>query len=138
MKKLIILTAAVSMLFISGCSCSIKKDDENNNNGGNPNIITDENVVGVQNVNGILFENTTFQVENGVTTIVTKVTNTNPEEFKLENYQMTVTDSAGNITILTSTVGETLAPNTETSYPTSFALDLIAASKVEYKVNVTG
>ena len=89
MKKIFILSMVIGTLFISGCSCTRKKDEGNNSGNDYATVITDDAVVGEQSVNGILFENTTFQVQNGFTTIVTKVTNRSGAPFMLENYQMT-------------------------------------------------
>lgn len=137
MKKIVILSMVIGTLFISGCSCTRKKDEGNNNENNNATVITDEAVVGEQNVNGILFENTTFQVQDGFTTIVTKVTNRSGEIFMLENYQMTITDKDGKVlTILTSNVNESLEVDAEKLYTTPFALDLSTATKVEYNLNV--
>lgn len=137
MKKIFILSMAIGTLFISGCSCTRKENDENKGNNDNPTVITDEAVIGEQSVNGILFENTTFQVQNGFTTIVTKVTNRSGAPFMLENYQMTITDKDGKVlTILTSTVNENLEVDAEKLYTTPFNLDLSAATKVEYNINV--
>lgn len=125
---------------MSGCSCSLKKKpNDNNDNGDNENniVFTDENLVGEQNVNGILLENTTFEVNNGVTTIITKVTNKTEAEFQLDNYQIIITDKNGVIlTILTSSVNEKLAVDDTRSYTTVFEFDLSDAANVEYEVNV--
>lgn len=139
MKKTIILSMLIGTLFLSGCSCTRKNgdNDSNTNNDENATVITDENVVGEKNVDGIVFENTTFKIEDGVSSIVTKVTNRSGAVFTLENYQMTVTDKDGQIlTILTSTVNETLENDAEVYYTTPCNLDLSKASRVEYSVNV--
>lgn len=140
MKKKLILSLIVGSIFMSGCSCSLKKKpNDNNDNGDNENniVFTDENLVGEQNVNGILLENTTFEVNNGVTTIITKVTNKTEAEFQLDNYQIIITDKNGVIlTILTSSVNEKLAVDDTRSYTTVFEFDLSDAANVEYEVNV--
>lgn len=141
MKKRIIISMLVGTLFLSGCSCSRNNGDNDRdieNNNENATVITDENVVGEKNVDGIVFENTTFKIEEGVSSIVTKVTNRSGAAFTLENYQMTVTDSNGQIlTILTSTVNENLEIDEEKYYTTPCNLDLSKAAKVEYSINVT-
>lgn len=140
MKKMAILSLMVGSLLLSGCSCSAKKDNDekpNDNKNDQTNVITDENVVGEQNIDGIVFENTTFQIQNGVTTIVTKVTNKTDADYQLDNYQMSISDNDGMIlTILTSTVDDTLAAGEEKVYTTPFTLDLSKAAKVDYAVNV--
>lgn len=140
MRKTIILTLILGLMFVSGCSCSLKESGEvdNNNVDDNSTVITDESVVGEQNIGGILFQNTMFQVQDGKTTIVTKVTNNTGNDYQFENYQMIITDKDGVVlTILTITTGESLGENEEKTYTTPVVLDLSAASKVEYKVNVT-
>lgn len=137
MKKIFILSMAVGVLFISGCSCTRKNDEEDNKENNNTTVITDEAVIGEQNVNGITLENTTFQVQDGFTSIVTKVTNRSGEAFMLENYQMVVTDKDGKVlTILTHSVNENLEVDVEKLYTTPFNLDLSTATKVEYNINV--
>lgn len=137
MKKIFILSMVIGTLFISGCSCTRKKDEGNNSGNDYATVITDDAVVGEQSVNGILFENTTFQVQNGFTTIVTKVTNRSGAPFMLENYQMTITDKDGKVlTILTSNINESLEIDAEKLYTTPFNLDLSTAAKVEYNINV--
>ena len=136
MKKIVILSMVMGTLLMSGCSCTRKTVEENKEN-NNATVITDEDVIGEQSVNGIMFENTTFQVQDGVTVIVTKVTNRSGAAFMLENYQMTITDKDGKVlTILTSNVNENLEVDDEKLYTTQFALDLSAAAKVEYNINV--
>lgn len=141
MKKTVILLMIIGTLFISGCSCvrkNVDNDGNKDNSDDNVTVITDEDVVGEKNVNGIVFENTTFKVEDGVSSIITKVTNRSGATFALENYQMTVTDKDGQIlTILTHTFNETLENNEEKFYTTPCNLDLSKAAKVEYSVNVT-
>ncbi len=139
MKKIIILSMVISTLFLSGCSCvrNSDKDKPNDTNDDNATVITDEAVVGEKNVNGITFENTTFKVEDGVSSIITKVTNRSGAAFTLENYQMTITDKDGKVlTILTSTVNENLEIDEEKSYITPCNLDLSKAARVEYSVNI--
>ena len=138
MKKLIILSLIFGTIFMTGCSCSVKdKDNDNVDSNDNSTVITDEDVLGEQNVDGILFENTTFQVKDGVTTIVTKVTNNTGAEYQLNNYQMVITDKNGSIlTILTSEVTDTLAIDDTKTYTTTFTLDLTDAAKVDYNVNI--
>lgn len=140
MRRTIILPLILGLIFVSGCSCSLKENGEvdNNNVDDNSTVITDESVVGEQNIGGILFQNTMFQVQDGKTTIVTKVTNNTGNDYQFENYQMIITDKDGVVlTILTITTGESLGENEEKTYTTPVVLDLSAASKVEYKVNVT-
>ena len=142
MKKLIILALVATTMFVSGCSCTKKEEDPNNNkpnedNNENTTVITDENAVGEKNVDGIVFENTAFQVTNGTTTIMTKITNTTPNDFFVNNYQLIVTDSEGQvITILTNTIQETFAPNESKTISTPIGIDVSAATNVEYRVNV--
>ncbi len=136
MKKILILSMVIGTLFISGCSCTRKKDKDEKDGNDNVTVITDEAVVGEQNINGLLFENTTFQFQDGFTTIITKVTNRSGAPFMIENYQMTITDKDGKVlTILTSNINENLEVDAEKSYSTTVNLDLSAAAKVEYNIN---
>lgn len=141
MKKSIILTLIVGSLFVSGCSCSVKdnvNENNENNNNNDVTVITDKDVTGEQNISGVLFENTKFEVKDGVTTIETKVTNRTGAEYQLDNYQMIITDKNGIVlTILTKTVDERLAKDEEKVDINEYDLDLSAATKVEYKINLT-
>lgn len=136
MKKGFIITLMFSILFFSGCSCSLKNNVKDDATDDNIIKITDDEVVGEQNIEGIVLKNETFQVQNGVTTIVTKVTNTTDVDFFLENYQMLITDDGGDFTILDSEVNENILPNDEKYYTTTLELDLSLSSKVEYSINV--
>ena len=104
----------------------------------NDNIIkiTDEEVVGEQNIEGIVLKNETFQVQDGITTIVTKVTNTTDSDFMLKNYQMLIADENGQFTILDSEVNENISPKDEKYYTTTMEIDLSSSSKVNYSINV--
>lgn len=138
MKKFLILSLTIGSIILSGCSCSVKKEDDNKNNeNDNSTVITDEKVVGEKNIDGISLKNTTFEVKDGVTTIVTKITNNSDADFNLENYQMIITDKDGAVlTILTSTVNEVLTKGQEKINTTPFELDLSAAANVDYRINV--
>lgn len=141
MKNKLFIILGIAAIFVSGCSCSVKpKEQEKEDLGVNENntiIVTEEGVVGEQNVNGIALENINFSVQDGITSVVTKVKNNNTIPFELSNYQMMVKDSNGNVlTILVSSVNATLLPGEEQSYTTTFMLDLSSASTVEYAVNV--
>lgn len=138
MKKIVILSMVIGTLLMSGCSCTRKKDKDDEGNENNPIVITEDDVIGEQSVNGIMFENTTFQVQEGMTVIVTKITNRSGAPFMLENYQMTISDKDGKVlTILTSNINENLEVDAEKLIPTQFNLDLSTAAKVEYNINVT-
>ena len=139
MKKILAFSLIFGVVLLSGCSCSVKKDDNNDdkNTDQKSTVITDKNVIGEQNINGVLFENTTFEIKDGVTTIVTKITNNTGADFNLDNYQMVITDKNGTVlTILTSTVGEVLTQGQEKIYTTPFELDLSTAANVDYRINV--
>ena len=99
MKKSVIILLTLSTLFISGCSCSIKDKDDNKGTSDNneSGLIKNENVIKEKEINGIILENITFHYENGVTTVVTKVTNNNETEFALNNYQIVITDESGTL-----------------------------------------
>ena len=139
MKNKLVLVVGLTAFLVSGCSCSVKpKKDENlENSTGNSIIVTEEGVVGEQTVNGISLENTNFSVQDGITSVVTKVKNNTTESFALTNYQMMIKDSNGNVlTMLMSSVDVTLLPGEEQTYTTTFMLDLSSASSVEYAINV--
>lgn len=142
MKKKIIILLTISTLFISGCSCSIKNNDGDNKgtiDHNNENLITNENVIKEKEIDGIILENTTFHYDNGVTTIVTKVTNNKDTEFVLNNYKIVITDESGILLAsLTNQINVTLAPKEEVSYPMTFSeIDTSTAANVEYFINVT-
>lgn len=141
MKNKLFIILGIATIFVSGCSCSVKpkeqEKEELNVNENNTIIVTEEGVVGEQTVNGIALENINFSVQDGITSVVTKVKNNNTIPFELTNYQMMVKDSSGNVlTILVSSVNATLLPGEEQNYTTTFMLDLSSASTVEYAVNV--
>lgn len=136
MKKGFIITLMFSILFFSGCSCSLKNNVKDDATDDNIIKITDEEVVGEQNIEGIVLKNETFQVQDGITTIVTKVTNTTDSDFMLKNYQMLIADENGQFTILDSEVNENISPKDEKYYTTTMEIDLSSSSKVNYSINV--
>lgn len=142
MNKKVLLLLTIGTLFIFGCSCSIKNNDGENDgtsNNNNAGFITNENVIKEKEIDGIILENTTFHYENGVTTVVTKVTNNKETEFLLNNYKIVVTDESGVLLAsLTNEINLTLAPKEEVSYPMTFSdIDTSTAANVEYFINVT-
>ncbi len=136
MKKGFIITLMFSILFFSGCSCSLKNNVKDDTTDDNIIKITNDEVVGEQNIEGIVLKNETFQVQDGITTIVTKVTNTTDSDFMLKNYQMLIADENGQFTILDSEVNENILPNEEKYYTTTMEIDLSSSSKVNYSINV--
>lgn len=136
MKKGFIITLMFSILFFSGCSCSLKNNVKDDATDDNIIKITDEEVVGEQNIEGIVLKNETFQVQDGITTIVTKVTNTTDSDFMLKNYQMLIADENGQFTILDSEINENISPKDEKYYTTTMEIDLSSSSKVNYSINV--
>lgn len=136
MKKGFIITLMFSTLFFSGCSCSLKNNVKDDTTDDNIIKITNDEVVGEQNIEGIVLKNEIFQVQDGITTIVTKVTNTTDSDFMLKNYQMLIADENGQFTILDSEVNENISPNEEKYYTTTMEIDLSSSSKVNYSINV--
>ncbi len=132
MKRIGIMLLIVGTIFISGCSCS-----KQNGNDDNSNKIVNKEITEPKEIDGIIFENTTFEVKDELTTIVTKVKNNTGSSFYLENFQIIITDKDGMmLTILTQTVDENLESNQEVTYNNEYALDLSNAHSIEYKVNV--
>ena len=136
MKKGFIITLMFSILFFSGCSCSLKNNVKDDTTDDNIIKITNDEVVGEQNIEGIVLKNEIFQVQDGITTIVTKVTNTTDSDFMLKNYQMLIADENGQFTILDSEVNENISPKDEKYYTTTMEIDLSSSSKVNYSINV--
>lgn len=133
MKKLLVL----GLILITGCSFGGSKIKINRINENGVDVIKNDSVIGEKNVDGLTFKNTTFNIENGVTTIITEITNRTDTAYNITNYKIIVTDKDNAfLASVVSTINETLEPGQSTSVPVSFEGDLKEASNVQFKLNV--
>ena len=91
MKK--IMTLSVSLLLVlglvTGCGCN-KKEKENKKE--EVKVNTNKEVVKDQEVDGIKMTNTSLVTTNGISKLVTNVTNNSESDYKLEEYIIIIKD----------------------------------------------
>lgn len=132
MKKIIGLTTIVLLTFalLTGCGCSKK---ENNKDEIKTN--TNENVIKDQQLEVFQFTNTSLIYEDNNSYLQTTVTNTSTETQYLEQFNIIVKDSLGNVIItLPGFVGAYIEPNASKIISSSCARDLTTASSIEYEI----
>ena len=129
----IILISLLALGLVTGCG---KTKEENKNNEQKPIVNTNKDVIKDQEVDGLKMTNTTLIYENGISTLITEVSNNTGTDYHLNEFNITVKDKDGNVmSNLKGYVGGTI-PNGETrTINTSSDLDLSKATSIEYSVN---
>lgn len=137
MKKFSLLGLVAIALFATGCGCS-KDEKEKENNGtvqSEPIINTSENVIKDQEFEGLKMSNTSLVVENGVSTLVSEVSNNTGADYYLNEFVITVKDVDGRvITTLPGYVGDVIRNGQTTIINSSIDVDLSNAASIEYSV----
>lgn len=128
-KKLIILT--ILLVITTGCGC-------NNKDIKQPNISvnTEKDVIKDQTVDGIKMTNTSLTTINGVSTLITKVTNDTTTDYELKEYKIIIKDEKGNvIATIPGYVGTIIKAGETRTIDTDTNADLTGAKSIEYEVN---
>lgn len=135
MKKIGILALAAFMLIATGCGCNKKEEVEETKE---PETIvnTEENVIKDQEFEGLTMTNTSLVVTDGISSLVTEVSNNTGADYYLNEFKIIVKDADGNeMTTLPGYVGEVI-PNGETrTINSSIDIDLSKAASIEYSVD---
>ena len=121
---------------VTGCGCS-KKDDNKGNGTKEPDVIvnTEEDVIKDQTFEGLTFTNTSLTVVDGISTLMTQVSNDTGSDYTLDEFTITVKDSEGNIvTTLPGYVGDVIRNGETRTINSSIDIDLSKASSIEYSV----
>ena len=129
----IILISLLALGLVTGCG---KTKEENKKEEQKPIVNTNKDVIKDQEVDGLKMTNTSLIYENGISTLITEVSNNTGTDYHSNDFNITVKDKDGNVmSNLKGYVGGTI-PNRETrTINTSSDLDLSKAYSIEYSVS---
>ena len=139
MKK--VFLTSVSMLLVlglaTGCGCS-KKDSKKKSDTKEPEVKvnTEKEVIKDREVDGIKLTNTSLTTVDGISTLVTSVTNESKEDYHLDEYTIIIKDADGNEIIrIPGYVGDTIKAGETRTINSSVDIDLSTSAKsIEYEV----
>ena len=131
-KSLLALLLVVTL--VTGCGCT-KKDNKKNNAKDDVKVNTEENVIKDQTFEGLTFTNTSLTTTNGVSTLITEVSNSTGEDYTLEEFTITIKNKDGEvITTIPGYVGDVIKNGETRTINSSIDIDLSSASSIEYSV----
>ena len=131
-KSLLALLLVVTL--VTGCGCT-KKDNKKNNAKDDVKVNTEENVIKDQTFEGLTFTNTSLTTTNGVSTLITEVSNSTGSDYTLEEFTITIKNKAGEvITTIPGYVGDVIKNGETRTINSSIDIDLSSASSIEYSV----
>ena len=136
MKKQIksLLALLLVATLVTGCGCT-KKDNKKDNTKDDVKVNTEENVIKDQTFEGLTFTNTSLTTTNGVSTLITEVSNSTGEDYTLEEFTITIKNKAGEvITTIPGYVGDVIKNGETRTINSSIDIDLSNASSIEYSV----
>ena len=131
MKKILISMTIVlaATLLLTGCG---KKKEETKND---VKTNTEENVVKDQEVDGLKMTNTSLTITNGISTLVTEVSNNTGSDYQLEEFTIIIKDKDGNVlATIPGYVGDVIENGSTKTIDSSIDIDLSNASSVEYEI----
>ena len=131
-KSLLALLLVVTL--VTGCGCT-NKDNKKNNAKDDVKVNTEENVIKDQTFEGLTFTNTSLTTTNGVSTLITEVSNSTGSDYTLEEFTITIKNKAGEvITTIPGYVGDVIKNGETRTINSSIDIDLSSASSIEYSV----
>ena len=136
MKKQIksLLALLLVATLVTGCGCT-NKDNKKNNAKDDVKVNTEENVIKDQTFEGLTFTNTSLTTTNGVSTLITEVSNSTGSDYTLEEFTITIKNKAGEvITTIPGYVGDVIKNGETRTINSSIDIDLSNASSIEYSV----
>ena len=136
MKKQIksLLALLLVATLVTGCGCT-KKDNKKDNTKDDVKVNTEENVIKDQTFEGLTFTNTSLTTTNGVSTLITEVSNSTGSDYTLEEFTITIKNKAGEvITTIPGYVGDVIKNGETRTINSSIDIDLSNASSIEYSV----
>ena len=134
MKKVISLSITMLLVLglVTGCGCN-KKEKENKKE--EVKVNTNKDVVKDQEVDGIKMTNTSLVTTNGISKLVTNVTNSSTKDYKLDEYIIIIKDKKGEeIVRIPGYVGDTIKAGETRTINSSVDRDLSNAGSIEYEV----
>ena len=136
MKKQIkiLLALLLAATLVTGCGCT-KKDNKKDNTKDDVKVNTEENVIKDQTFEGLTFTNTSLTTTNGVSTLITEVSNTTGTDYTLDEFTITIKNKDGEvITTIPGYVGDVIKNGETRTINSSIDIDLSNASSIEYSV----
>lgn len=133
LKKLGIISLASLALFATGCG----KDKEVEKETEQPESVinNNENVVKDQTFEGLQMTNTSLVTTDGISTLVTEVTNNTGADYYLNEFVITVRAADGTVmATLPGYVGEVILNGETRTINSSIDIDLSTAASIEYSV----
>ena len=131
-KSLLALLLVATL--VTGCGCT-KKDNKKGNTKDDVKVNTEENVIKDQTFEGLTFTNTSLTTTNGVSTLITEVSNSTGEDYTLEEFTITIKNKDGEvITTIPGYVGDVIKNGETRTINSSIDIDLSSASSIEYSV----
>ena len=128
------LLAIFALALVTGCGCA-KKDNKKDNTKDDVKVNTEENVIKDQTFEGLTFTNTSLTTTNGVSTLITEVSNSTGEDYTLEEFTITIKNKDGEvITTIPGYVGDVIKNGETRTINSSIDIDLSNASSIEYSV----
>ena len=128
------LLAIFALTLVTGCVCA-KKDNKKDNTKDDVKVNTEENVIKDQTFEGLTFTNTSLTTTNGVSTLITEVSNSTGEDYTLEEFTITIKNKDGEvITTIPGYVGDVIKNGETRTINSSIDIDLSSASSIEYSV----
>ncbi len=128
------LLAIFALALVTGCGCA-KKDNKKDNTKDDVKVNTEENVIKDQTFEGLTFTNTSLTTTNGVSTLITEVSNSTGEDYTLEEFTITIKNKDGEvITTIPGYVGDVIKNGETRTINSSIDIDLSSASSIEYSV----
>lgn len=133
-KKLLFCGMVVlSLALATGCGCS--KKEEKKEKEEKITVVSEEDVIKDQVVDGIELKNTSLVVTNGISQLITEATNNGASDYELIEFTIIVKDASDNvIATMPGYVGETIKAGETRQINSSIDIDLSNAKKVEYEV----
>lgn len=137
MKKALVIFVSifVTLGLVTGCGCSKKDETKKEEKKEEIKVNTNENVIKDQEVDGIKMTNTSLVVTNGITKLITNVTNNSTEDYNLEEYTIIIKDENDKEIIrIPGYVGNTIKAGETKTINSSVDIDLSNAKSIEYEV----
>lgn len=137
MKKKIVMSLALVLAIgvVTGCGCGKKNNSKKDEKAPVVKTNTEEEVVKDRVVDGIKLTNTSLTTTNGISQLITSVTNDSDQDYRLEEFRIIVKDADGKeIANLPGFVGDVIKAGETRTIDSSVDLDLSKAKSVEYEV----
>lgn len=135
-KKIGLIGLAGLTLFATGCGCTKGKEENEGKNTEPETVInTNEDVIKDQTFDGLQMTNTSLVTTDGISSLVTEVTNNTGSDYYLNEFTITVKNADGTVVAtLPGYVGEVIRNGETKTINSSIDIDLSSATSIEYSV----